>query len=114
MSVNKRQLSPDAEKKPSKAYHNKQSKTSNHKHAKSTNHEGKGQSDNNNFPKYGNYAHYYGYRNTGLFTPDPRIRCFKREWFEKRRVLDIGCNKGTVTLQIGRPKFYTPMVEFIG
>ena len=41
----------------------------------------------------GNYNRYYGYRNPGQ-QEDPRIKHFKAEWFEEKRVLDIGCNIG--------------------
>lgn len=32
---------------------------------------------------------------------DPRLKVFKREWFEGKDCLDIGCNSGMVTIQIG-------------
>ncbi|XP_015784263.1 7SK snRNA methylphosphate capping enzyme [Tetranychus urticae] len=51
--------------------------------------------------QYGNYDRYYGYRNQNL-TTDPRLRCFKEEWFEDQDILDIGCNVGHVTLTIAR------------
>jgi 7SK snRNA methylphosphate capping enzyme len=53
---------------------------------------------------HGNYPGYYGYRNgSGI---DDHIRSFKKEWFQGKRVLDIGCNSGHITLNIAR--FYDP------
>lgn len=49
---------------------------------------------------YGNYNRYYGYRNSEC--EDLRLRCFRREWFEDKHVLDIGCNAGHVTLCLAR------------
>ena len=50
--------------------------------------------------QYGNYARYYGYRNPD--SDDGRINLFKKEWFEGKKCLDIGCNSGHVTLAIGK------------
>ncbi|XP_022755002.1 probable RNA methyltransferase At5g51130 isoform X2 [Durio zibethinus] len=54
------------------------------------------------FP-FGNYKHYYGYRiGPGReVEEDPRIKVLKKEWFEGKDCLDIGCNSGVVTIQIG-------------
>ena len=35
------------------------------------------------------------------FVEDPRLKVFKKEWFEGKDCLDIGCNSGMVTIQIG-------------
>lgn len=32
---------------------------------------------------------------------DPRLKVFKREWFQGKDCLDIGCNSGIITIQIG-------------
>lgn len=48
---------------------------------------------------YGNYSRYYGYRNPSL-EEDKRLKCFRKEWFEGKSVLDIGCNVGHMTLSL--------------
>lgn len=48
---------------------------------------------------YGNYSRYYGYRNPAL-EEDHRLKCFKKEWFEGKSILDIGCNVGHLTLAL--------------
>lgn len=53
---------------------------------------------------YGNYNRYYGYRNPET-EEDHRLGCMRREWFEGKDVLDIGCNVGHMTLTIGQ-RFY--------
>lgn len=50
---------------------------------------------------YGNYNRYYGYRNPHC-SQDLRMKCFKKEWFEEKDVLDLGCNVGHVTLTVAR------------
>lgn len=50
---------------------------------------------------YGNYNRYYGYRNPAL-EEDKRLNCFKKEWFDGKCVLDIGCNVGNLTLSLAR------------
>lgn len=49
---------------------------------------------------YGNYRYYYGYRIDKNSKQDPRLLAFKREWFEGKDCLDIGCNQGLITIQI--------------
>ncbi|GAB6019113.1 hypothetical protein CHUAL_000734 [Chamberlinius hualienensis] len=50
---------------------------------------------------YGNYNRYYGYRNPSNDV-DRRVLCFKKEWFEEKDVLDVGCNVGHVTFCVAR------------
>ena len=50
---------------------------------------------------YGNYNRYYGYRNPQC-SQDLRLKCFNKEWFQGKAVLDLGCNVGHVTLSIAR------------
>ncbi|KMZ73526.1 putative RNA methyltransferase [Zostera marina] len=49
---------------------------------------------------YGNYRYYYGYRLDKNSKQDPRLLAFKKEWFEGKNCLDIGCNQGLITIQI--------------
>ncbi|XP_077403319.1 7SK snRNA methylphosphate capping enzyme isoform X2 [Vanacampus margaritifer] len=51
--------------------------------------------------QYGNYNKYYGYRNPSA-SEDPRIHVFRPEWFEGKRVLDLGCNSGHLTLYVAK------------
>ena len=51
--------------------------------------------------EYGNYHSYYQTPNIAKIE-DKRFSYFKRNWFEGRDVLDIGCNVGHVTLSIAR------------
>lgn len=54
---------------------------------------------------HGNYPSYYGYRKGHKQEEDPRIRVFKKEWFEGKECLDIGCNQGLITISIAK-KFH--------
>lgn len=49
---------------------------------------------------FGNYRNYYGYR-IGR-DEDPRLNAMKKEWFEGKNCLDIGCNSGAVTIAIAQ------------
>lgn len=33
---------------------------------------------------------------------DPRVKVFKKEWFEGKDCLDIGCNCGLITISVGK------------
>ncbi|KAF7623482.1 Bin3-type SAM domain-containing protein [Meloidogyne graminicola] len=55
---------------------------------------------NEQFP-YGNFSRYYGFRNEGL-DHDPRLDLLPKEWFNKKRILDVGCNAGHLTLEIAK------------
>ncbi|KAL8501787.1 hypothetical protein ACS0TY_021053 [Phlomoides rotata] len=50
---------------------------------------------------FGNYRNYYGYR-VGHDLEDPRLKAMKREWFEGKNCLDIGCNSGLITIAIAK------------
>ncbi|VDM96347.1 unnamed protein product [Thelazia callipaeda] len=52
--------------------------------------------------RYGNYLRYYGNRIEMNSGRDPRMDVLKQEWFEKKSVLDIGCNVGYLTLLIAK------------
>jgi len=58
-------------------------------------------SNRKDMEQYGNYQRYYGYRNTVKFQ-DIRMDSFKKEWFAGKKVLDIGCNGGQLTLLVAR------------
>ncbi len=49
--------------------------------------------------QYGSYSRYYGYR-TPSPSVDPRLAVFRPEWFRGKKVLDVGCSTGHVTLAI--------------
>ncbi|XP_050218311.1 probable RNA methyltransferase At5g51130 [Mercurialis annua] len=51
---------------------------------------------------FGNYRSYYGYRIGKDMEEDPRLKVLKKEWFEGKDCLDIGCNSGIVTIQIAK------------
>ncbi|GAA0157057.1 hypothetical protein LIER_14403 [Lithospermum erythrorhizon] len=52
------------------------------------------------FAVFGNYRNYYGYRIGKNIDEDPRLKVMKKEWFEGKDCLDIGCNTGVVTTDI--------------
>ena len=52
-------------------------------------------------PIYGNYRGYYSYRlRAGRNSDDPRFSSLSTAWFSGRRVLDVGCNEGLVSLRV--------------
>ena len=51
---------------------------------------------------HGNYDRYYGKRNPHFDEPDCRLKCFHKDWFDGKDVLDIGCNIGHVTLSVAK------------
>ncbi|PVU98468.1 hypothetical protein BB559_001540 [Furculomyces boomerangus] len=52
--------------------------------------------------RYGNYPNYYGYRNPGDWTDDPRIKAIPSDIFNDSVCLDIGCNTGIVTIELAK------------
>ncbi|CAJ0606527.1 unnamed protein product [Cylicocyclus nassatus] len=55
----------------------------------------------NNRYCYGNFDRYYGTR-LEPNQKDSRLTVLKKEWFEKKSILDIGCNVGFLTLSIAK------------
>ncbi|KAK9071970.1 hypothetical protein SSX86_008401 [Deinandra increscens subsp. villosa] len=51
---------------------------------------------------FGNYRNYYGYRIDQGLEEDPRIKVMRKEWFEGKSCLDIGCNSGLITITIAK------------
>lgn len=51
---------------------------------------------------FGNYRNYYTYRIDQGLEEDPRIKIMKKEWFEGKDCLDIGCNSGLITITIAK------------
>nr|XP_017220565.1 PREDICTED: probable RNA methyltransferase At5g51130 isoform X3 [Daucus carota subsp. sativus] len=51
---------------------------------------------------FGNYKNYYGYRIGQELEEDPRVKVFRKEWFEGKDCLDIGCNSGLITINIAK------------
>ncbi|CAA3012591.1 probable RNA methyltransferase At5g51130 [Olea europaea var. sylvestris] len=51
---------------------------------------------------FGNYRNYYGYRVDHDLEEDPRMKVLKRDWFEGKKCLDIGCNSGLITISIAK------------
>ncbi|GER35362.1 S-adenosyl-L-methionine-dependentmethyltransferases superfamily protein [Striga asiatica] len=51
---------------------------------------------------FGNYRNYYGYRVGHDLDEDPRLKMMKREWFEGKDCLDIGCNSGLITIAVAK------------
>uniref|UniRef100_A0A914BXI3 RNA methyltransferase n=1 Tax=Acrobeloides nanus TaxID=290746 RepID=A0A914BXI3_9BILA len=64
----------------------------------STNHEKRNKVDKF---RYGNFDRYYGTRLSGQ-SRDPRLEVLKKDWFQGKSVLDIGCNAGYLTLSLAK------------
>ncbi|KAF2582031.1 hypothetical protein F2Q70_00008133 [Brassica cretica] len=54
------------------------------------------------FCPFGNYKNYYGYRISNDMDEDPRLKVMKKEWFQGKDCLDIGCNSGVMTIHIAK------------
>ncbi|XP_057856754.2 probable RNA methyltransferase At5g51130 [Cryptomeria japonica] len=54
------------------------------------------------FYVYGNYHSYYNYRIDQALDEDPRMKVLRKEWFEGKNCLDIGCNEGFITISIAQ------------
>ncbi|XP_015966060.1 probable RNA methyltransferase At5g51130 [Arachis duranensis] len=52
--------------------------------------------------QYGNFRRYYEHRNEEGPEEDPRLELLRKEWFEDKECLDIGCNDGTLTISIAK------------
>ncbi|KAL0578122.1 hypothetical protein V5O48_003865 [Marasmius crinis-equi] len=50
-------------------------------------------------PVYGNYHGYYSKR---PFVNDPRLTALSKDLFAGKRILDVGCNEGWVTVEIAQ------------
>lgn len=64
---------------------------------------GSGLTLHNYYTLAGNYRGYYGKRRSGHnpYQGDERLKLIPQEWLQGQRVLDIGCNAGSVTIEIG-------------
>lgn len=51
--------------------------------------------------QYGTYSRYYGYQ-TPTPSRDLRLAALRPDWFSGKKVLDIGCNVGHLTLAIAK------------
>lgn len=52
------------------------------------------------FAPYGNYHRYYGYRLGSSLSSDPRLSVLEASWVRNKRLLDVGCNEGLVTIAV--------------
>ncbi|KAI8059555.1 Bicoid-interacting protein 3-domain-containing protein [Gongronella butleri] len=52
--------------------------------------------------RYGNYHNYYKSRRNTASTVDPRLAALDRDLFKDKKVLDIGCNSGNISILIAR------------
>lgn len=51
---------------------------------------------------HGNYHNYYERRNAHPDEQDERLKLIPREWIKGNKVLDVGCNAGLVSIELGR------------
>ncbi|KAD4180203.1 hypothetical protein E3N88_28794 [Mikania micrantha] len=65
-------------------------------------HSGKKRKKQKEVAIFGNYRNYYGYRIEQGLEEDPRIKVMRKEWFEGKDCLDIGCNSGLITIAIAK------------
>ncbi|KAH0889195.1 hypothetical protein HID58_051624 [Brassica napus] len=63
---------------------------------------GSNQKKSQEFCPFGNYKNYYGYRISNDMDEDPRLKVMKKEWFQGKDCLDIGCNSGVMTIHIAK------------
>lgn len=54
--------------------------------------------------QFGNYKNYYKNRYEKKWN-DPRLKQLSLEYFLNKTVLDIGCNDGSLTLQVAKRYF---------
>jgi 7SK snRNA methylphosphate capping enzyme len=53
-------------------------------------------------PIHGNFFGYYTRRWADPNELDPRLALLPKEWIEGKKVLDVGCNSGMVTVEIAQ------------
>ncbi|CAN0885629.1 Probable RNA methyltransferase At5g51130 [Linum grandiflorum] len=80
---------------------NGQQKPQNHQVTGGSNNQKKKKKPKLVFP-FGNYRNYYGYRIDQGLDEDPRLKVLKKEWFEGKDCLDIGCNSGIMTIHMAK------------
>ncbi|CDZ98454.1 Predicted methyltransferase [Phaffia rhodozyma] len=51
---------------------------------------------------HGNYSNYYTKRQASLIVGDRRVDLLPLEWIQSKKVLDIGCNAGFVSVEIAQ------------
>ncbi|XP_021733878.1 probable RNA methyltransferase At5g51130 [Chenopodium quinoa] len=62
----------------------------------------KNKKKNKEVAPFGNCRNYYGYRVGHDVEEDPRFKVLKKEWFQGKDCLDIGCNSGLITINIAK------------
>ncbi|GAA5879650.1 hypothetical protein JCM1840_000601 [Sporobolomyces johnsonii] len=51
---------------------------------------------------HGNYTNYYTRRHPDPDLPDERLALVPKEWIKGKKVLDVGCNAGAVTIELAQ------------